>query len=711
MAKKRSARPAPPAREQVVASVLSPYERVAWICLHLLAFLVPLAISNPSILGTQQLPYTFDQFDIVKVFVQRGFVLIGLAAWLIGLLVRGGRVRFTKVEWFVLAFLGWVALTTLLSVHPATALFGKYRRYEGLLSFMTYASVFFLTLQLADSPARIRSLARTLVISGAIVGFYGLLQYVGADPIKWQSLPFEANRAFSFYGNPDLLGGYLMFPLAISIGLALSEKDDRWRIAYWVMFVITGFTLLVSFVRGAWIGGFVALLVVVYAAFRARLKPGAVDWSFVGLGGAAGVVAVLRSLTAESEVMNFWSRLTSIFQFGEGSARTRFEIWEAARAAIAERPVFGWGADTFRLLFPRFKPAEYVADAGYLSVADNVHNYPLQLASAIGIPGALLFYGLFGYALVVSAKDAFVKGKGRERLLLAGFWAAAAGYLVHLLFGISVTGSSVFLWLVLGVLVSPSAKSKHLQPRAWGMFAAVFIALVALLGTYGNVRYVVADNAYLKARVSSTGLERVRNVERAIELNPFNDMYVSELGVAWKDLFSTSAATLAQMSAQDAAYAQQFETASEQFIEAEAAYRKAIAFTPMEYDNYVFLANLYNQAAYYLDSGYASSAVEIAQRGVEVEEFGPAIRLQLAIAYMNSGQYEKAIEQAEFGADLDPNYAEIRAVLGDAYRYAGRTQEAIEAYKNVLALQPDRTDVAQAIATLEASTSAETTNE
>ncbi len=710
MAKKQAKRPAP-VRGQVAREVMTGYERVAWVCLHLLVFLVPIAITNPSIFGTQQVPLTYDQFDIVKVFLQRGLVLIGLGAWLVGLLYRGGRVRFTRAGWLVLAFLVWVGIATVLSVHPATAVFGKYRRYEGLLSFLTYASVFFLTVQLVSTPTRMRSLGKTLVISGAIVSFYGLLQYLGLDPIQWQSLPFEANRAFSFFGNPDLLGGYLIFPLAVSIGLALSEKDESWRIAYWVIFVMTGFTLLVSFVRGAWIGGFVALLVVVYAAFRVRHRPTAIDWSFVGVGGAAAVLAVLRSLTAESDVMNFWSRLTSIFQFGEGSARTRFEIWDAALSATAERPLFGWGPDTFRLLFPKFKPAEYVADAGYLSVADNVHNYPLQLASAIGIPGALLFYGLFGYALVTSAKHVFTRDKGTERFVLVGFWAAVLGYLVHLLFGLSVTGSTVFLWLSLGMIVSPMAKSREFAAPSLNVVAVLPVAVIVVFGSYGNMRYIAADNAYLNARIGTTGLERVANVETALRLNPYNDMYVSELGVAWKDMFLASATQLLQADPADPTYSELYATTLEQFMQAEAAYKDAIAFTPMEYDNYVFLTNLYNQASYYLDSKYAASAVGTGLAGVEVEQYGPAIRLQLAIAYMNIGDYDAAIEHAEFGSELDPNYVEIRAILGDAYRLAGRTQEAIDAYSSVVAVSPTRTDLIELITSLEASQSVQTTSE
>ncbi|MEA5075743.1 MAG: hypothetical protein VB139_05280, partial [Coriobacteriia bacterium] len=114
------------------------WDRIAWACLHTLVVLIPVAMSNLGPLSPNGLPLTFDQFDIMKVFLQRGLMLIAFGAWALGILLRGGKVRTTRVGWVVLAFLVWVFITTLTSVHVPTAVFGKYRRFEGLLSFITY---------------------------------------------------------------------------------------------------------------------------------------------------------------------------------------------------------------------------------------------------------------------------------------------------------------------------------------------------------------------------------------------------------------------------------------------------------------------------------------------------------------------------------------------------------------------------------------------
>lgn len=790
MAKKRKrpsgtkqARAGAAAKRQAQASPMSTmdvWDRIAWVCLHALVVLVPLAMSNLGPLSGNGLPITYDQFDIIKVFVQRALVLVALGSWVVGLVLRGGTVRTTRVGWLVLAFIAWVVLTTVFSVHVPTAIFGKYRRFEGLISFLTYAAVFFLALQLGNSTSRIRSLARSLGVAGFVVALYGAVQVVGTvgigvarvlqpvsvlftiaapialvtlaltklhddpqarqaafigaaialvggvffsaglaqnietavqsgaamvalDPVRWGTLPFETNRAFSTFGNPDLLGGYLIFPWAITIGLALSEEHRTWRTIYWVFTLFNAFVGLTSYVRGAWIGATVSLILLVVSYLRLRsgteTRLSTTDKAFIGAGAATiGVAAVASSLRPDA-VRNVLTRIISIFQFEQGSALTRFQIWEAALAAIAERPLLGWGADTFRLLFPMFKPPEYVTAAGYLSVADNVHNYPLQLATGIGIPGVLLMYGLIVWVLVRSARVVFARGQGAKRMLLAGFWAAVAGYVVHLLFGLSVTGSTIFLWLSMGLLLSPGATGHEVAPARTAVPLVSAVVALVVAGSVLNVRFIVADNVYLRGRMVEQGYDRVDTIERAISLNPYNDMYRLELGAAWQDIMRATARAYAESLEAGTPDEQAREAAQTALRNAALAYEDMIAYEPQEYDTYVFYASLYNEAGTYLDPAYFTQAIEVARAGIEVEKYGPAARLQLASAALSLGDHALAIEHLEFATDLDPQFLAAYARLGDAYRAAGRVEDARAAYEYVLEREPAN---AAAIAGLEA---------
>ncbi|MDO8914925.1 MAG: O-antigen ligase family protein [Coriobacteriia bacterium] len=700
-----------------MAGMSTPH-KVAWIALQVLVFAVPLAMSNANWLSKLGLtafglPLTFDQFDIVKVFIMRACALVGVGAWSFDFFIRGGKLRRTKADYLILAFLGWVLVTSFTSISFATAFFGKYRRFEGFLSFLTYAIVFFLTVQLVDRPSRIRSLTHTFVVSGIAVSFYGILQFFGADPVSWGSnLPFETNRAFSTFGNPDLLGGFIVLVLPLALAMALTEKRPVWRVVYWVGFIITAFCWGASFVRGAWIGGAFALIALAVGAVLARVPWGVIDWSASGATAFFGAAFVAWSLRSTHEVLNIWTRLQSIFKFNEGSALTRFEIWSAAIRAVKERPIFGFGADTFRLVFPHTKPVEYVRDAGYLSVADNVHNYPLQLAAGVGIVGFLLLYGLFGWVLYLGAPSAFSRGKGPERLLLTAFWGAALGYIIHLMFGLSVTGSSVFLWLSLAMVIAPTARTVEVAPKTWGRSAAVVIVAVATAASVYNVVYIVADNYYLKAQFAvSANANPLTAVKTAISLNPFNDMYRAQLGETYRAQMGAwvqQAQTNQQAGKDPAADLQQ---AKDSFLLAEQAYLDVIDFVPTEYDNYVFLTALYNQAGSYFDRVYFEKALVVADQGIAAEEFGPAIRFQKALALYNLGRVEDVITTLEPTVKMDPRYTDPMLVLADAYKQVGRIEEARAMYTAVLAVANGQsvTDMANSgLASLTASGSTET---
>lgn len=685
-------------------------QTIVWFCILGLVAIVPIAMSNWTFLGFA-LPMTFDQFDIIKVFVQRALTLVAFGAWGWHILVEGGRIRRTKVDYLILALLGWIVLTTFTSISPPTAFFGKYRRFEGLVSFVNYAAIFWLTTQLVDRASRVRTVAVTLFWSAMAVDFYGLLQILGKDPITWGKLPFELTRAFSTYGNPDLLGGYIIFPLILALALALSEERTGWRITYWAGFGLTAVVWIMAFVRGAWIGGAVALVILAVAAWRQRVHTNVVDYSFAGGIGAVLVAVIVRSFSNPNSVLNFAERVKSIFVFDQGSAKTRFEIWQAAIAAIKDRPILGFGADTFRLIFPKYKPVEYVADAGYLSVADNVHNYPLQITAALGIPGFLLLYGVFAVAAVVSAPVVFARQESpkADRLLLAGFWAACAGYLVHLFFGISVTGSSFLLWLSMAAVLSPTATTHEHKAPSWGLAAASVALVVVAVLFVGNIVYVAADNAYLKARVVATGQERIDYVETAISRNPYNDMYRAELGLAHTDVlvqYLNQLQTVQQTGGDPVAVLKQAQAA---FDASEKAFLDVIEFVPWEYDNYVFITNLYNLGAQYIDPVYADKAIEWGEKGVEVEPFGPAIRLQLSRALLARNRVDEAIDHMETATEMDPRYAEGWMVLGDARRAAKDDEGALEAYKKALALSPNLPGLQTAIEQLEATAGAEAT--
>jgi tetratricopeptide (TPR) repeat protein len=303
----------------------------------------------------------------------------------------------------------------------------------------------------------------------------------------------------------------------------------------------------------------------------------------------------------------------------------------------------------------------------------------------------------------------FGRSDDHRRILFGAFWAACAAYIVQLMFGLSVTGNTFLLWLSIGVLIAPSAVSFEVKAPNWGVVAALIAVVLAGLGIGFQIVYMQADYEYLIAMVASQGQARVDATLAAVRLNPFNDMYRAEVGLAYRDqmIANLNLAQQAQQAGQDPT--PYLRLAAQEYGESANAMQDTIKFVPWEYDNYVFLASLDNIAGQVLDPKYYKTAQGIALQGVAVETFGPAIRVELARSYQGQSQIDKAIEQANTAAKMDPAYSDAWLLLSNLYVQKGDKAQALAVLKQFQTSNPGDTSAASALAQLEPTASATTT--
>lgn len=643
--------------------------KVAWIILLAMVFLIPIAMSNFTAFGCD-LPLTNDIYETVKVSILRIGSTLALAFFLIDLAKNGMKLRTSPLYWIFGAFLIFALISTLTSVSTPLSLFGKYRRYEGLLTYFNYATLLFLSMQYAASFERVKQIARTLCYSSAFVAFYGLLQTFGFEPLMGGSVGFEAGRSYSTYGNPDMLAGFLAFGVFITLGLVLSEQDLKHRSVYWLILLLNLVVSITAYARSIWVGIFFSFVALVVILFLARFKPEKLDFAFFTALAASAALFIGRSLKSGNAVTNFAERISSIFVFDQGSAQTRFLIWDAAIEAIKARPLFGYGPDTFRVIFRRFSPEQYVSIAGFQSVADNVHNYALQLAVTLGIPGALLFYAvgffvaIISFPLIIGRRLEKTGIDQKQALLYAGFWLAALAYMVHLFFGLSLPGSSFLLFICYGVLIAPLCKSvrvaplKELQVKILSFVSlAISAVLIFIFGSF-----FMADGAFMAARAAQERGDLYGNHENlklAIKLNPFNDFYKTEL-------FQAKSA-LAILGAQRLIPAINGEPLTDENIDAyvqdaDNAALEVIRFNPWEVDNYALIVAYYNQIFVTSEgtNDYVKKALSLSEEQLKLTPTALALRYTYAEALMHDGRFEKAREELEYVMRIDPSFVSAK---------------------------------------------------
>ena len=103
------------------------FEKLTYYGFLLLAFFIPLLLSRNS----------YDQFDLPKMVFFRVITCFLVFFYLSHILLKPK----SKIYWHPAILLGLiflisVGISTILSVHIPTAIFGKYRRYDGFLMFL-----------------------------------------------------------------------------------------------------------------------------------------------------------------------------------------------------------------------------------------------------------------------------------------------------------------------------------------------------------------------------------------------------------------------------------------------------------------------------------------------------------------------------------------------------------------------------------------------
>ena len=235
--------------------------------------------------------------------------------------------------------------------------------------------------------------------------------------------------------------------------------------------------------------------------------------------------------------------------------------------------------------------------------------------------------------------------------------------------------------------------------------ALVTVAMLAAAWGY-NVVWIVADNFFLRGQFSTAG-DNVGLAKTAIALDPYNDQYSAILGQAYQNQmrsFMTQANTDRSACKDTTADIAGARTA---FLSAEATYKRTIAFVPTEYDNYVFLSQLYNDAGLYLDPAYFKKALATANEGIAVEPNGPAIRLQKAVAYAYLNEPAKALAVLRTAVDMDPAYTDPRQLYAQILLQSGDLKGAAAQYRLLLKVKPGDATLTSTLHAIEASLSAE----
>ncbi|MBN1192487.1 MAG: O-antigen ligase family protein, partial [Coriobacteriia bacterium] len=593
-------------------------------------------------------------------------------AWSRVAMAREEPMRWNGVMWLLAVLLGLCVMSALTSMNLPSALFGSYQYRQGLVTMLALAAVVFIVVQVLDDEAGRRVLAAAVVIGGVPVAAYGLVQVFGFDTANWGAPDWALARGLSTLGNPDYLGGYLILPAALALGLALSEERTAARYCWWGAFAVTSTGLLLTQVRAAWLGMLVAGLLMLAFVVGSHVRVQRADWLALGL---AVVLLMGAGLWARDGIGR---RVEEMLSGDRGAGSGRIAIWQTGVRVIQAHPLLGVGPDSFRFGHYEARSTDHEDMGGYASIADDAHNLPITVGAMLGMPALLVAIAFFGILMARAAQTAFRPGTGAGGAVFAAWFAAVVGHTVHLLFAPPVISSNIIMALGIGVLLSAYATRPATSDRRTLTFAVVTVVAVGLVASATAVSTLVADY-HLAQCLQSTGEEAMDNIERSIALAP------------WSYQYRAQRATMLGIAAEEAAEGGDAVEAAEAAV---GAYEDLADFAPAEYLTYLEYTGLLLNLPQLGDEGM-TRATEVTERGLRVYPSGLGLRAYGAVACLKLGQYEQAVGFLEQDWDSDPDYVLPGIVYGHALLRLGRYDDAAFVVGVLEEDHPDEEGVAQ----------------
>lgn len=189
-------------------------------------------------------------------------MLVG-CAWLakIALVRQSAQYLQTPLNRAIAYYLGASIVATLIGV-----LLGRVRPFAGfffLLKYYEYFFLYFMTVNLVTDEKQIKHLVTVSLATCFLVSLYAIFQMANGQRA---SAPFEGKE-----GEPNTLGGYLVFMLSIVTGLLVTPGASRNKVSHVVLLLIGFVALQATLSRSSYLAA--GVVVVVFLIYIRRSHP------------------------------------------------------------------------------------------------------------------------------------------------------------------------------------------------------------------------------------------------------------------------------------------------------------------------------------------------------------------------------------------------------------------------------------------------------
>ena len=527
-------------------------------------------------------------------------------------------------RWVFVLLFGYFAITV---VSGFWALNFREGIFDMVKTFSVFSLVAVIALIFNQTINWREKLVKSVVVAAILslfIGFYQYVQNVILSTNPW--LPDGSPVVYSVKGlmahrNQYAISLMLMLPFTL-YGVFIFK--NKWKWAALVSSLLILILIFLLQVRSVWVGLFVAAIVtffniIIFGKDTIVRKKYWVTGVLIALAMGVFSVFLVRNFLPASDNILKSNNPNSLDPYSAKNIN-RFKIYNVSTEMILRHPITGVGAGNWKIHSPTYF-TNYHFDRDEL-IWLRPHNDYLWVASEKGIPGLLIFLGIFAITLYYLYKILITNIEINLKIFALFLMGGVIGYMVVSLFSFPLEriNQQVYLSLLIASSVVIYHNNFPDKPKSFQIRKVLFLALPLLVfGVVYGISEVNMEILVKKAR----GLQMQSNWPGLLSESrkipqTFKNIDVEGMPINWYP-------GLAATNMRD------FETAIKE-------YGKAVETFP---SNVKVLNNL-GQA--YIETGMYEKGLECCQRAVSVLNYYPEAFVNMSWAYFKMNRFEESME-------------------------------------------------------------------
>jgi len=603
--------------------------------------------------------------------------------------ISEGRVvlKLTPLDLPLLGLVAIAALSSLVSPAKYISLLGNAPKTHGsLISLIVYVLLYFLLVNNLKRLRDVKPVITTLVLGGAVAAIISLLSFAGIKvlPFSWaQGLNFTTTG--SSFSTSALLAILLPFPV---INL-LRQSNPAEKLINIVVASIYTVTIALIGSTATFAAAAFALITGLILSNKDLPNPRILANLAVPIALTA-VVIILTSIPPLGKAVNpFYAAAKN---FPREITLPLSTSWNISVSAFRDSPFIGTGPATYLFDFTAYKPANVNSSQFWNIRFDSGFNEYLQILATLGGIGLGLSLVLTLVFITSAAKTLNEYRAGGQNSFEASLAVAGVTFFVLLALHSSTLVTSVVGIIILAAFMSTNPSlTKELRVklgaqgdvRELDIFPAILLLIIlglTGLGSFFIGKFALADYSHrlaLEAVNKNNGLETYNQLVRAETLNPYNDLYRTDLAQTNFALANAIASAKGPTPSSPAGSLTDADRQNIQQLLQQAINegKNATAISPRSAGNWEVLGSIYRQV-----SGVATNALQFALdaygRAIQLDPLNPILRLNVGGIYYSNKSYEAAVRFFTDAVNLKPDYANGYYNLSIALRDKGDLSNA-----------------------------------